>query len=49
MTGQMWGGLLNAVGHVANGFTDAAVPGHVIKKLEVVDIHGGTIIHQHRF
>ena len=43
------GRLLNSVGHLSNGFHDAAVPGHVIKKLDVVDIHGGTLARHHRF
>ena len=39
-------GLLNTVRHVAHGVTDAAVLGHVIKKLEVMDVHGVDIVRQ---
>jgi hypothetical protein len=41
--------LLYAIGHVPNGFADAAAFGRVIKKLDVVDIHGETMVHHHRF
>jgi hypothetical protein len=43
------GGLLNTIGHVSDGFADAAVFGHVIKKLDVVDVLGGTKVRHHRF
>ena len=33
------GGLLNAVGHVAHGFADAAVFGDVIEEFKVVNVH----------
>jgi hypothetical protein len=33
------GGLLDAVGHVADGFTDAAVFGNVVEEFEVVNVH----------
>ena len=43
------GGLLDAIGHVSNGFTDAAVFGRVISKLDMVDVHSGTKVPQLRF
>src|SRR6185295_4568437 len=37
------GRLLDAIGHVANGLADAAVPGNIIKQFEVVNIHASVI------
>src|SRR5262245_16387817 len=34
-----YGGLLDAIRHVAHGFGNAAVARHIIKKLEVVNVH----------
>ena len=32
--------LLNAVRHVAHGFADAPVPGHVVEQFKVMGVHG---------
>jgi hypothetical protein len=33
------GGLLDTIGHLSHRFTDATVPGYLMKKFQMMDIH----------